>query len=633
MSYLFIPPSKALDPNANPYSGAKWYFYETGTLTPQSVFTTSLITIAHANPVVADSTGKFANIYLNPTLQYRAVLKNSTEAVTLHDMDPVNNDMRAIFSATGGSNLIGFQQAGVGAVVQTVQSELRKTFRVSQFGIVGTADDTVVFQAAITACPANSILDIGDGIITVGSQITATALSNVKIVGRGTIKGKASTDFQYLMDFTGVTDVVIDGPTFDANKAGRGTAIGSLSCIKINTTTRFKLLNCTFKNGLGTAFSSVAVSASGGCYGLLVDGCTFKDCGTSANVKPCDGIFVRGDYCMVVNCEAENITDSAYVMEGCNYSIIANVTGKNCTSIAWISNDTSADVYGNQIIGVSGTCNYVGSLGGIVGLFTAGVGKIVKPIIANINVRVSDTAGASSGGPMIFLFGNIKDARLDNIHTDPGTTSGKVTHAIIIDGADGVQITNSTFKGDGIGTCARLINTNIKVHFDGCTFASGGVAIAATEASSFTEFQSKFISCVTEVTLAGSSNYNGSRWQSWTPIYSSNIGNAAATFSATPASVKTTISRIAETVTVNINFTATLLAVSPAYIDVTVPAWATPIDGNAYTPANILNAVTYETGTVRTLNTGALRFYRANDVNFSSSATVAGRVSFSYEIV
>lgn len=495
----------------------------------------------------------------------------------------------------------------------------------------GTTDDTTAIQAAINACPANGVIDFGEGTYIVGSQLSGTALSNVKIIGRGTLKAKNSTDFQYILDISNTTGVTVEGLTFDANKANRGSAVGSLSCLKTNTSTRCTLLNCTFKNGLGTASSSVAVSASGGCYGLLVIGCRFVDLGTAANTKPCDGIFVRGNYCVIYGCEAENVTDSAFVMEGCNYSIIANVTAKNCTSIAWISNDTVDDIYGNQIIGVSGTCNYVGSFGGIVGLMTAGTGKIVKPIVSNVNVRVTDTASASSGGPMIFFYGNIQDGRADNIHADPGSTSLKVTHAVQIDGMAGLRIANSHFKADGTGTCARLLNANARVHFDSCTFENGSVGIAATDTSSFTEFQSKFITCASEVTLGGSATYNGSRWQTWTPTYSSNIGDAAATFTATPTSVKATISRIADTITVNINFTATLKAVSPNYIDVTVPAWATPPDSDIYSPANVLNDTTYETGIVRTISSGVLRFYRANLVNFSASANVAGRVSFSYE--
>ena len=35
---LLTDASRALDANGNPFSGAKWYFYATGTLTPQAVY-------------------------------------------------------------------------------------------------------------------------------------------------------------------------------------------------------------------------------------------------------------------------------------------------------------------------------------------------------------------------------------------------------------------------------------------------------------------------------------------------------------------------------------------------------------------------------------------------------------------
>lgn len=85
-------------PKATPLSdgrvlpGAKAYFYETGTTTPQDVYSDSGLTTPHANPVVADSAGVFAPIYLDPALEYRLTLKTSSD-VLIYTIDPINDQI------------------------------------------------------------------------------------------------------------------------------------------------------------------------------------------------------------------------------------------------------------------------------------------------------------------------------------------------------------------------------------------------------------------------------------------------------------------------------------------------------------------------------------------------------------
>lgn len=58
---------KFVDGNGVPYANAKLYTYVAGTSTPLATYSDSDLSIANANPVVADSTGLFGAIYLSPT--------------------------------------------------------------------------------------------------------------------------------------------------------------------------------------------------------------------------------------------------------------------------------------------------------------------------------------------------------------------------------------------------------------------------------------------------------------------------------------------------------------------------------------------------------------------------------------
>jgi len=70
-------------------NGAKIYFYLTGTTTPTDTYQASSGGSAHTNPVVADSAGLFAPIYINDAILTRAVLKTSGGS-TIQDIDPIN---------------------------------------------------------------------------------------------------------------------------------------------------------------------------------------------------------------------------------------------------------------------------------------------------------------------------------------------------------------------------------------------------------------------------------------------------------------------------------------------------------------------------------------------------------------
>lgn len=128
---------RAIDSAGLAMAGAKLQFYLTGTTTPTNVYTTVACTVAHANPVVADSGGLFAPIYLDPAVTYRCQLKTSGGSVIL-DIDPLTST----FTPGAGSITNAMLAAGV-AVANLGYTPVNKA------GDTAT-DLKVAFGAALT---------------------------------------------------------------------------------------------------------------------------------------------------------------------------------------------------------------------------------------------------------------------------------------------------------------------------------------------------------------------------------------------------------------------------------------------------------------------------------------------------
>jgi hypothetical protein len=172
-----IPRQDCFDTNGAPRAGAKLYFYTTGTTTPLNTYADSALVTPNANPVVADSAGLFGEIFLTQTATYKVVLKTSLD-VTVWTADPVAGgttslDLAGLVNAAAITNTVSeqqaitnklqFLQAGAGAVTRSVQSKLRDTVSVVDFGAVGdgSTDDLVAFRAAV-ATGKNVIVPDGD---------------------------------------------------------------------------------------------------------------------------------------------------------------------------------------------------------------------------------------------------------------------------------------------------------------------------------------------------------------------------------------------------------------------------------------------------------------------------------------
>jgi len=75
-----------LDANGDPMVGAKLYFYDSNTTTPQSVYSEASLSTTIDQPVLADARGMFPAIYLNPDPgSYRQKLTDADDVLIFDD--------------------------------------------------------------------------------------------------------------------------------------------------------------------------------------------------------------------------------------------------------------------------------------------------------------------------------------------------------------------------------------------------------------------------------------------------------------------------------------------------------------------------------------------------------------------
>lgn len=77
------------DASGDPYAGAKAYFFDSGTTTPQVTYTTAALSIPHDHPVVANAAGKFPAVFLIEETTHRLRITDADD-VTLDDVDTIS---------------------------------------------------------------------------------------------------------------------------------------------------------------------------------------------------------------------------------------------------------------------------------------------------------------------------------------------------------------------------------------------------------------------------------------------------------------------------------------------------------------------------------------------------------------
>lgn len=152
---------------------------------------------------VYDSNGNLATLYSNPSFtpttnpiytnsdgEYAFYAANGTYSINLNLSGFFNETKLGVVlfdpSDAQTANQINFLQAGSGAVTRTVQSKLRDTVSVKDFGAVGdgVADDSAAIQDAVDSLTSGGTLVFPFGTYKINTHIDIT-VGNITLLGNG----------------------------------------------------------------------------------------------------------------------------------------------------------------------------------------------------------------------------------------------------------------------------------------------------------------------------------------------------------------------------------------------------------------------------------------------------------------
>ena len=145
------------DNNGIPLAGGLIYTYAASTTTPQATYTTSAGNIAHANPIVLDSTGRVpgGEIWVTVGLSYKFVLQTSANTLIATYDNITNGSIIVIGDFTGTGSQTAF-------VLSATPTGLNAT-NVYINGVYQNKNTYSLASATITftqAPPVNSIIEV-----------------------------------------------------------------------------------------------------------------------------------------------------------------------------------------------------------------------------------------------------------------------------------------------------------------------------------------------------------------------------------------------------------------------------------------------------------------------------------------
>lgn len=206
------------DSDGAPLAGGKVYSYQAGTTTPQATYTDQTGVTPNTNPVILDADG-YADIWLNPALSYKFVLKDALGAL-IWTVDNVVGSLVAnsVTTASIQDGAVTTPKLADGAVTLTkISSQVFGPDALLNFGLAAavSANNLVITLKDGTGMVPNASSVVRaafrDATATTGtpvfrdvtSAITGSVLSGSTL---GSVNAKANWIYVYLLDSAGTVE-------------------------------------------------------------------------------------------------------------------------------------------------------------------------------------------------------------------------------------------------------------------------------------------------------------------------------------------------------------------------------------------------------------------------------------------